>query len=313
MLNDNVRNFRALKEKENLRLKSYISRINNAMPDFNPLETRIANFFVCNQNEILRLPIQQIAEKCDCSQSAIVRFCQRLGYSGFKDFKHQVTDLMFDQYRHGSEQPAHYSDIQLDGSLNTIISRITENNLKSLQDTADIIDEATLVRAIHAISDANRVVFYAVGGSAISAADAYQKFVRIGKNCQFFEDSHLQISSAVTLKKGDIAVLISYSGKTKDLLCLIPILKESEVTTIAITKYGSSPLGKLCDMVLNVVSTDIPVRSASFSSRIAQLSVIDMLFTGVASLNYDKVKPILERGYLLCEKKKSTATNKRMP
>lgn len=285
-------------------MKNYILKINNAMQEFNPIEARIAEFFVSNQTEMMRLPIQKIAESCSCSQSAIVRFCQSLGYSGFKDFRRQVTESIIEQNSQDPEQPAQYSDIKLDGPLNTIVDKITNNNVKSLQDTASILDERMLIQAIHAVAKSNKLVFYGVGGSGIAAADAYQKFVRLGKNCQYFEDTHLQLASSVTLKQGDVAVLISYSGRTKDILDLLHVFQEANVTTIAITKYGNSPLSKGSDIVLHVVSTDIPMRSASFSSRIAQLSVVDMLFTGVASLNYDELKIVLEKGYLLCEKKK---------
>ena len=282
------------------------------MQEYNPIEARIAEFFVSNQTEMMRLPIQKIAESCSCSQSAIVRFCQSLGYSGFKDFKRQVTESIIEQNSQDSEPPPQYSDIKLDGPLNTIIEKITNNNVKSLQDTASILDERMLIEAIHVLAGANKMVFYGVGGSGIAAADAYQKFVRLGKNCQYFEDTHLQLASAVTLKQGDVAILISYSGRTKDILDLLPVFQEANVTTIAITKYGNSPLSKGCDIVLNVVSTDIPVRSASFSSRIAQLSIVDMLFTGVASLNYEGLKIVLEKGYVLCEKKKQTPAKTRL-
>ena len=274
------------------------------MQDLNPIESSIAEFFINNQNDLMQLPIQKIAESCSCSQSAVVRFCQRLGYSGFKDFKRQLTGSMLEQYTHETATTPQYSDIKLDGPLNTIINRIANNTIQSIKDTTSVLDEDMLIKAIYAIAEANRIVFYGVGGSAIAAADAFQKFVRLGKNCQYFEDTQLQLASAVTLNKEDVAILISYSGRTDDILNLVPVFKESNVTTIAITKYGFSPLSKVCDIVLSVASTDIPVRSASFSSRIAQLLVIDMLFTGVASLNYDELKIVLEKGFLLCEKGK---------
>lgn len=285
-------------------MKNYLLQINSLMQELNPIEAKIAEYFINNQNALLRLPIQKIAESCSCSQSAVVRFCQRLGYSGFKDFKRQITGSIIEQYSQEMDITPQYSDIKLDGPLNTIVERIANNTIQSIKDTAGILEEEMLIKAIHAISETDRVVFYGVGGSAIAAADAFQKFARLGKNCQYFEDPHLQLASAVTLKQGDVAVLISYSGRTDDIVNLVPVFKEAKVTTIAITKYGVSPLSKSCDIVLSVASTDIPVRSASFSSRIAQLCVIDMLFTGVASLNYEEIKTVLEKGFVLCEKKK---------
>ena len=282
-------------------MTDYIVKINQLLPRFNPVEKRIAECFLSSQDDLFKLPIKKIAENCSCSQSAIVRFCQLLGYSGFKDFKRQVTSSFISQYVDKREKAANYSDIRIDGELNTIIEKITENAVVSIRDTARVLDEAELIKAIHALNDADRIMFFGMATSGNVAEDACQRFARLGKKCQHFGDLHMQLSAAATLKKGDTAVLISFSGKTDFILNLMKLFKKTGVTTIAITKYGQSPLSKGCDIVLSMLSTDIPVRTASLSTRLSQLVVVDMLFTGVASLNYDALEPILEKGFQLCK------------
>lgn len=287
-------------------MSDYILKINQLMPQFNAAEKRIAEHFLASQDELFKLPIKEIAERCGCSQSGIVRFCQMLGYSGFKDFKRQVTASFISKYSEDREKAAAYSDIRIDGELNNVIKKITENSIVSIRDTSRVLDEAELIKAIHVLSDANRIMFFGVATSGIVAADACQRFSRLGKNCQHYDDMHMQLSVAATLKKGDAAVLISYSGKTDQILKLMSLFKEAEVTTIAITKYGKTPLSKGCDIILSMLSTDIPVRTASLSTRLSQLVVVDMLFTGVACLHYDTVEPMLEKSYQLCIKNGKT-------
>lgn len=281
-------------------MNEYRNKIRQLLPGFNPVERRIAEQFLSSQEELFRLPIREIAEKCGCSQSAIVRFCQMLGYSGFKDFKREITATLINQYSKPPKNAEQYADIRIDGDLSSIVERITENAVISIRDTARVLDKTALEKAIHTLDTADRIVFFGIATSGSVAGDACQRFARLGKNCQHFSDVHMQLSVAATLKKGDAAVLISYSGKTPLIVRLMKLFRESGVTTIAITKNEKSPLSRDCDIVLSMLSTDIPVRTASLSTRISQLVVVDMLFTGVASLHIDTLEPILEKSSELC-------------
>jgi len=287
-------------------MDDYILKINQLLPQLNGAEKRIAEHFLAYRDDLFKLPIKEIAENCQCSQSAIVRFCQKLGYDGFKGFKRQVTASFISQSENSGGRSEHYSDIRINGELNTIIDRITNNALVSIRDTARVLDADELIKAIHVLDKAERIMFFGLATSGIVAGDACQRFSRLGKSCMHFDDMHMQLCVASTLKKGDVAVLISYSGRTEQMVRLMNLFKETGVTTIAITKYGKSPLSRGCDIVLSMLSTDIPVCSASLSTRLSQLAVVDMLFTGVASINYESVEPMLEKGYSLCIGKEKT-------
>jgi RpiR family transcriptional regulator, carbohydrate utilization regulator len=131
-------------------------------------------------------------------------------------------------------------------SVKIVGEKVFRSNIKTLEDTLQILDEQALQRAVSAILKANRVEFYGSGGSGIIALDAYHKFIRTGIPCHAHSDAHLQLMSASQLTEKDVAVLISHSGKTKDTLDVMEVAKENGATTIGITNFAKSPLSKKC-------------------------------------------------------------------
>jgi RpiR family transcriptional regulator, carbohydrate utilization regulator len=166
-------------------------------------------------------------------------------------------------------------------SVKIVGEKVFRSNIKTLEDTLQILDEQALQRAVSAILKANRVEFYGSGGSGIIALDAYHKFIRTGIPCHAHSDAHLQLMSASQLTEKDVAVLISHSGTTKDTLDVMEVAKENGATTIGITNFAKSPLSQNVDIALFTVSEETDYRTEAFASRIAQLSVIDTLYVNV--------------------------------
>ncbi|MDR2908860.1 MAG: SIS domain-containing protein [Oscillospiraceae bacterium] len=141
-------------------------------------------------------------------------------------------------------------------------------------------------------------MFFGSGASGIVALDAYQKFIRIGKTCNATQDAHIQITLVSNMHHGDVAVAISYSGKTKDSLETAAAAKARGAFVIAITKYGSdNPLAAMADIVLHTTSPEAQYRSGATSSRIAQLTIVDILFAGTASRNIEVYNENLKSSY----------------
>ena len=106
---------------------------------------------------------------------------------------------------------------------------------------------------------------------------------------------HVQLTAAVTLTEEDVAVFISYSGETAEVIRAAALAKESGCKSISITKYGESTWSKHVDIPLFTSSTENEIRSGAMSSRITQLNVIDILYLGVASRNYEQSVKYLEQ------------------
>lgn len=267
-----------------IKVKGVINELSNA-------EKKVASYILESPFEISKLSIGELAEKSGASEATVVRFCRILGYSGYKDFKIDITrDMVYLEKQDNHK----YSDIELGDDVETIVRNVSYNNKKAIENTVDIICYEDMKKAIEVLDKANRIEFYGVGASHIIALDAFQKFSRINKIVNAHLDTHIQVTSAANLSKGDVAVAISYSGETKDIYDAITTAKNSEATTISITKYGNNSISEICDINLYVATPEIAIRSGATSSRIAQLNIIDILFAGVASRNFDKVEKYLE-------------------
>lgn len=268
-----------------IKIKGIIDKLSTA-------ERKIATYILAHPTEISKLSIGELAQKSGASEATVVRFCRILDYDGYKDFKIDITkDIAYMEKDTAHEK---YSDIELGDNIEAIIRNVSYNNRKAIENTLEILSIPQIEKAVEALDRAERIEFYGVGASYIIALDAFQKFCRINKIVNAHSDSHMQVMSATNLKKGDVAVAISYSGETKETYDAIKIAKESKATTISITKYGQSSISDLCDINLFVASPEIAVRSGAMSSRIAQLNIIDILFAGVASKNFDDIQRYLE-------------------
>lgn len=275
-------------------------KIKEAFNNLKPSEKKVADYILNNTEKIMSLSIVELAGRSGTSEAAVVRLCKTLQFSGYKDLKIDLTSDIASQKNEESK----YTDIRAGDRLETIVENVCHNNKKSIEDTLKVLDFGDVKNAVNAIHKAKRVDFYGVGASGIIAMDGQQKFMRINKFCQAYIDPHLQITAAATLKTGDAAIMISYSGETRDIVESMKVAKESGAIIIAITKYGKSTIGEGADIRLFLSSPETSMRSGAMGSRIAQLNMIDIIFSGVASLEYNQIKGYLDRTHIATESKK---------
>jgi Transcriptional regulators len=153
----------------------------------------------------------------------------------------------------------------------------------------------SLAKAVDAIATARQVYLYGVGTSALAAQDAYYKLVRVGIPANFFADPHMQAISTVLTGKEDVAIGFSHSGSTKDVVDALSLAKAQGARIICITNRSRSPAAKLADILLLTASEETPFGSGGMPSMMAQLSVVDALFVGVALKIYDRAIQFIER------------------
>ncbi|MVB10753.1 putative HTH-type transcriptional regulator YbbH [Caprobacter fermentans] len=266
-------------------------RLRGIRNSLTPVERTIEEYVFANKDQIPHLSVKGLAQKSHTSDASVLRFCKTLGYRGYRDFIVAVSAALGSADKTESE----YTDIQPGDDLQTIITNVSRNNRKSIEDTMSVIDRDAIGRAVELLRKASRIDFYGIGASGLVCMDAQQKFTRIGKTCFAYTDGHSQLTAASILKSGDVAVLISNSGDTLDILNTLEVAKESKATIIAITRYVKSELANEADLVLNFSTPEITIRSGAMGSRIAMLNIVDILFTGVASANYKNVKALLTK------------------
>ena len=251
------------------------ARIRGAYSTLSKKEQRIADYILKQPEQIIHHTINQVADDLDVAESTVFRFCQRVGFKGYQALKIALASDVV-----APLQDIHEDITETDTALE-IAEKIFSTNGKTIESTRQILEGASLEKTVELFLGARRIEFFGSGGSAVVALDAYHKFVRSGLQVSAILESHMQLMSASQLTTADVAVVISHSGASKETLDIAKLLKEKGVPMIAITNYAKSPLSKLADVSLYTVSQETAFRSEALASRIAELSLIDALFTAV--------------------------------
>ncbi|AIF44527.1 MurR/RpiR family transcriptional regulator [Virgibacillus sp. SK37] len=252
-------------------------------------EKKIADFILLNPDKVIHYTINHISEKLSISEATIFRFCRRIGFKGFQDMKISLATEVVTSIKdiHGK--------IDEKDSIGVITEKSFQSNIKTIEDTLRIQEENLITKVVEAILTAKRIHFFGVGGSAFIAMDAYHKFIRSGINVNADLDSHLQIMSASQMTDKDLAIIISHSGSTKDILDLMQVFEENKTQTVAITNFAKSPLAEKADISLYTIAAETDFRSEALSSRIAQLSIIDALYVNVMIANKESSWSVLQK------------------
>jgi DNA-binding MurR/RpiR family transcriptional regulator len=265
-------------------------RLREIMNDITPSERKVADFILSHPERLGGMSVAQLSQESGGSQAAVIRLCKSAGFKGYQELMLKVVgDLQEDGPSHG------YQEINGDDSIERFIETVSNNNIQSIRDTVKIMNPASVQKAIDALHRAKRIYFYGIGASNLIAMDAQNKFVRINRVCFSFADSDMQLVSSVMLTNEDVVVGISYSGETGTVVECMKKARESGATTISITRYGNTTVSKLADIPLHISSTETEIRSGATSSRITQLNMIDILYLGVASREYENSVSYLEK------------------
>lgn len=268
-------------------------------------ERKVATYFLSNIENIFSMPVAHLAKESGVSQVTWVRFCKALGYDGLKDLKSNLfMELNNATATNEKIKTIVFNDIKEYENLEQIGTTIKNTVLQSIEDTIKLIDYNELSLIISRIEKAHSIQLFGIGASGIVADDFYRKLLRIGKNACFSYDAHTQLTYGANLTPHDMAIIFSYSGTTSEMLEILDLAQKSKCPTLAITKFTKSPLVSGADYAIFISTPEVDMRSGAMSSRLAQLTIVDVLFTGLASKNYDAIEKHLEKSYEACRKHK---------
>ncbi len=238
-------------------------------------ELKVADHLLLDPAAVIHSSMADLAHSVGVSEPTIVRFCRAIGCTGFQDLKLKLAQSLAAGASFGQFA------IREDDSVTDFSLKIFDTTLHTLMEVRERLNVQSLEKAIAAIAKAQRVEFYGFGASGAVATDAQHKFFRLLLTAAAYSDPHMQAMSAVTLKPGDVAICISQSGRSKDLLTTAHLVRETGATLITLCP-GQTPLAELSDVNLAIdVQEDTEIYTP-LTSRIAHLVVIDVLAMGVA-------------------------------
>lgn len=271
-------------------LENSIERILSGIELLKPAEKNVAIYISNHIDEVIRMPIAVLAEKTETSEATIIRMCRALNFAGFKDLKLSIATASAKKV-----QQNHNFELEKGSTITQMIQTIEMQNVESIKRTVMINAERELQKIIHEINNARKIILLGIGASAIVAQDFEHKLKRINKNCEMIFDSHGQLIAATHATSEDVIFAISYSGETKEIINAVSVAKRNKATIITMTQNKRNTVQSFADSTLYIVSNEADIRSSATASRIAQLTLIDIIFTGIATLNYDQSIVALNR------------------
>jgi RpiR family carbohydrate utilization transcriptional regulator len=267
-----------------------LDRIKASLPSLAPAEQRVGKLVLADPRAFANLPVTELADRAHVSKPTVVRFCRSVGYDGLSDFKLKLAGSVSEGV------PFIHRSVDVDDKTSDIAVKVIDNTVAAFLKYRNDASSFALEHAAQALAATQktnrRIEFYGVGNSGIVAQDAQHKFFRLGVNAIAYSDGHMQVMSASMLKPGDCAVIISNSGRTRDLMDACDIAKKQGATTIVITASGS-PLASAGHIHLTADHPEGYDKYSPMVSRLLHLLIIDILATTVALRIGEELQPHL--------------------
>lgn len=256
-----------------------LDRIKASLPSLAPAEQRVGKLCLADPRAFAKLPVSELADRSHVSKPTVVRFCRSVGYDGLSDFKLKLAGTV------NEGVPFIHRSVDADDKIGDVMVKVIDNTvaafLKYRNDASTLAIEKAVVALVQAYQAGRQIQFFGVGNSGIVAQDAQHKFFRLGVNTTAYSDGHMQVMSASVLKAGDCVVVISNSGRTRDLMDACDIARKNGATTIVITASGS-PLASAGHIHLSADHPEGYDKYSPMVSRLLHLMIIDILATAVA-------------------------------
>ena len=276
---------------------SVLIRVRGAMPSLRPAEQRVGEAVLADPAAISESSITAVARQCMTSETTVLRFCRAIGLGGYPELRIALARAAQREETDQNARPPVNGTIGENDSVADVVAKISYADSRAVEETGAALDVAALTAAIEAVRAAGRIDVYGIGSSALVAHDLHQKLHRLGLISFSWADPHLALTSAAVLEVGDVAIGISHTGTTIDTIDALRVARQHGATTIAVTNFAKSPITEEADLVLTTAARETTFRSGAMASRIAQLALIDCLFTGVAQRSYDHAIDTLETTY----------------
>lgn len=251
-------------------------------------EKKVAEVILASPQIAIHSSIATLARMANVSEPTVNRFCRRLDTKGFPDFKLHLAQSL------ANGTPYVNRNVEENDSVDSYTSKIFESVMASLDTVKANLDNAAVNRAVDLLTQAKKISFFGLGASAAVAHDAMNKFFRFNIPVIYFDDIVMQRMSCMNSGEGDVVVLISHTGRTKHLVEMAHQARENNAAVIAITSRDT-PLAQAATLALLL---DVPEDTDVYMpmvSRIAQLTLIDVLATGFTLRKGAKFRDNLKR------------------
>lgn len=267
--------------------KNVFEIISREYYSFTVSEKKLADFMLSTQDTLAYLSISQLADGAGVAEATVSRFCRRLGFANYAAFKLTAanTSLRF--------KPANNplsGQIEQTDSVSDICRKLYSAEIEAIGQTMDVLDETAIIRAADLLEKAPRVLCMGQGGSMLIAQEAAHLFSTVDNHFIPVMDSHLQAMAAAMMDPDDVIMFFSYSGSTRAMMETLTLAKKQQGRVILVTRFPNSPGAAVSDIVLQCGANENPLQSGSIAARIAQMYLLDVLFSEYSRRNLIKTR-----------------------
>lgn len=180
--------------------------------------------------------ISRVALITGTSKSAVLRFCQKMGFSGYSEFRFSFVREL-------------YGQDSLIKSTNSLLENIVDE-FKDLTVELNKIQEKKVLKIIETLHDSNLIRSVGIMNSSLPALKLMYDFIKLGKNVITIDSVVLADSSVATIKENDTIIYFSVSGRIDIMKYFVQSAKKRKACIIAVTCNERSDLAKIADDVI---------------------------------------------------------------
>lgn len=267
--------------------ESVFEKISGEYYNLTASEKKVADYLLSHQSRSQHLSISQLAEASQVAEATVSRFCRRLGYKGYNIFRLAIakTDTGMQDILNPLSGEVLDSD-----SFSDVCSKLYTANTKAMAQTMSLARHEDYEKAADILQNADKVLCMGQGGSMIMAKEAAHLFSTIFGKYFAVSDSHTQMVYAVNVTERDAVLFFSYSGATRDLVETLSRMKARGAKIILVTHFPSCPGAEYADVVLLCGADEGPLQLGSIGARVAQLFLLDILFSELCRRNLDECR-----------------------
>jgi RpiR family carbohydrate utilization transcriptional regulator len=251
-----------------------LDQIRTRLDKFNKSERKVADVILKDPETATRMSIATLAQASSVSEPTVNRFCRNFDTSGYPDFKIQLAQSL------AGGTPYVSRNVEQDDTAEDYTDKIFTSTIMALDSSRKTANPAMITKAVDFLIQAKQIFFCGLGASGPVAQDAQHKFFRFNLPVSAHEDVLMMRMLAAAAHTGDVFVVISYTGRTRDLVEVAKIARNNGATVLGVCA-DHSPLAQECTVHL---ATPMPEDTDVYMpmiSRIVQLTMLDVLATGV--------------------------------
>jgi DNA-binding MurR/RpiR family transcriptional regulator len=270
-----------------------LGRLRTELPSLPGALQRVAHQILEDPADAAEASIVDLAERAGTSTATVTRFCRLLGYRGYASLRVAIATET------GRAAQARWQtdidrEIQPTDRLVDVLGIVAVADQMAIQETADRLDLAQVERVATAIAGAGRVELFGLGGSGTAAREMAFRLERIRVPCWFRQDAHSALTNVALLGPGDVAIGLSHSGRTREVVEALAEAGEHGALTVAVTSFDRSPLAATAEAVLITAVRETTFRVAALSALHSQLLVLDLIYVAVAQRTYERTVEAFE-------------------